>query len=75
MSSGAFWIMSPRSIWRLSSNLADDLLRVDLQGYEPVCDVNLSPCYAVHDIIHKMKLWFLGFVAVIALVQGRHYGF
>jgi hypothetical protein len=33
----------------LASNLADDLLRVDLQGYEAVCDVNLSPRYAIHD--------------------------
>jgi hypothetical protein len=33
----------------VSSNLADDLLRVDLQGYEAVCDVSLSPRYAIHD--------------------------
>jgi hypothetical protein len=49
MSSGSVWIMGPRSIWRLSSNLADDPLRVDLQGYEAVCDVNLSPRYTIHD--------------------------
>jgi hypothetical protein len=30
-------------------NLADDLLRVNLQGYQSVCDVNLAPCYAIDD--------------------------
>jgi hypothetical protein len=33
---------SKSRITKYASNLADDLLRVDLQGYEAVCDVNLS---------------------------------
>jgi hypothetical protein len=40
-------VWTSRGLWRLSSNLANDLLRVDLQGYEAVCNVNLPPRYAI----------------------------
>jgi hypothetical protein len=66
MSSGSVWIMGPGLRRTLASNLADDLLRVDLQGYEAVCDVNLSPRYAIHDSCN------LGFDFAAIIQPGDH---
>ncbi len=48
----------------LSSNLANDLLRVDLQGYQSVRDVNLP----ASDTINDLRNFGFDFAAIIRLV-------
>jgi hypothetical protein len=48
------------------SYFANNLLRVDLQGYETVRDVNLSPRHAIHDSC------YLGFDFAAIIQPGDH---